>query len=122
MRVVVSQSFGAYSTPMSAVILRFLSLLALVLMPFGMGAAISAPANRAPAAATAEHCAEHGSQPAGKSAKHSADCAIACSMLMAPETRVEELAPAIRLPAARPLAERATGLHPDTATPPPKLS
>jgi len=47
---------------------------------------------------------------------------MACSMLVAAEARVEEPAPLIRLPVAGLLIERAAGLHPETATPPPKLS
>ena len=105
---------------MGAQILKLMSLLALVLMPFGMSAAMAAPGHQ-PTAATAEHCGEHGGQPAEKSPKQSAACAVACSMLIAAETPMDEPAPAVRLPPARPLAERGTGLHPDTATPPPKL-
>jgi len=107
---------------MPAVILRLLTLLSLVLMPFGMSAASAAPAHHAPAATTAEHCGEHGSQPDQTSPVNLADCAISCSMLLLAETRIEDPAPPVRLPPARPLADHRTGLHLDPATPPPKLS
>jgi len=107
---------------MPALILRLMTLLALALMPFGMGAASAAPVHHAPAAATAQHCDEHGGQPAKASPDQALDCAMACSMLVAAEARVEEPAPLIRLPAAGLLIERSAGLHPETATPPPKLS
>ena len=121
MRGVARQLFGAYLGPMSATILKLFTLLALALMPFGMSAAMAGPVDHS-SAATAEHCGEHGGQPAEKSTKQSVDCAMACSMLIAAETRIGELAPAVRLAPARPFAKRGTGLHPDTATPPPKSS
>ncbi len=107
---------------MPAKILRLLTLLALVLMPFGMGAASAAAGNAAPAAATAQHCDDHGGQPTKTSRDDAMSCAIACSMLVVAEAGVDAPAPDVREPAARPLAERGAGVHPDTATPPPKLS
>lgn len=122
MQAVASQSFEAYFVPMFAVILRLLTLLALALMPFGMGAAMASSGHHAVAAASIEHCGEHGGQPVKQSPHHAADCAIACSMLLNAETRIQEPVPTVRLPAARPLAETSAGLHPETATPPPKPS
>jgi hypothetical protein len=107
---------------MPAVILRLLTLLALVLMPFGMSGASAAPAHHGLAVATAEYCGEHGRQPDKQSPANATDCAISCSMLLAAESRIEDPAPPIRMLPVRPLAERGAGLHPDTATPPPKFS
>ena len=107
---------------MPTVFLRLLTLVALVLMPLGMGAASAAPARHAPMAATTGHCSEQGSKPADQSSDQTIDCAMACSMLATTEPGVEEPAPSLGLPSSRPLTERGTGLHPDTATPPPKLS
>jgi hypothetical protein len=107
---------------MRALVLRLLTLLGLVLMPFGMGAASAAPAHHAPAAVTAGHCGEHGRQPEKQSPENAANCAISCSMLLAAEARIEDPDPPVCLPAACPLVDRRAGLHPDTATPPPKLS
>lgn len=121
-RIIASHAGRAYFAIMRALILRLLTLISLVLMPFGMSAASAGPAHHAPAAATAQHCDEQGGQPAKASPDQALDCAMACSMLVAAEARVEEPAPALRLPAAWLFIERAAGLHPDTATPPPKLS
>jgi hypothetical protein len=120
-QAVASQSFEAYFVPMFAVILRLLTLLALALMPFGMGAAMAAPVHH-PSAAMAQHCGEYGGQPDNKAAKHSADCTVACSGLLAAETAVADPPPAVRMQPARPLAELGTGFQPDIATPPPKRS
>ena len=107
---------------MSAVILRLLTLISLALMPFGMGAAGAAPVHHAPATATTGHCDEQGGQPDETSSDRALDCAMACSMLVAVEAPAPEPAPALRLPAGPTLSRRPVGLHPDTATPPPKLS
>ena len=108
---------------MPAMILRLMTLVALLLMPFGMGAANASPAHHAPApAAAAQHCDDHGGQPAEQSPDVAMDCAISCSMLSAAETNIDGLTMALPVINARPLAERDAGLHPDTTTPPPKLS
>src|SRR5688572_20627404 len=107
---------------MPAAILRLLTLAALVLMPFGMSAAASAaPIHHAPAAVSAGHCDERG-EPAGQSRDQATDCAVSCSMLALAEARIQEPVQAPPIAPARPLLERGTGLHPDTATPPPKHS
>jgi hypothetical protein len=103
-------------------VLRLLTLLALVLLPFGMGTAGAMPTHHAPAAATAQHCDERGGQPAEQSRDEVMDCAVSCSMLAVAEVQVEELSVAQPVLIAPPIAERHGGLHPDTATPPPKLS
>jgi hypothetical protein len=112
----------AYFKPMPSMVLRLLTLLALVLMPFGMGAANAAPAHHAPVATTAQHCDEHGSQPADQTRDEAMDCAVSCSMLAVADAQVEEPAVAHAIVTVPPVAERGAGLHPDTATPPPKLS
>ena len=117
--VIASQSSGTYFAVMPSMVLRVLTLIALVLMPFGMGAASAVPVHDAPAAS---HCEDQGSQPAEPSSDQVVDCAMACSMVATAEPRTGESVPNHRLPADRPLAERGTGLHPDTATPPPKRS
>jgi hypothetical protein len=97
-------------------------LISLMLMPLGMSAAMAKPAHHSKVAMMAGHCGEHSGQPVKPSPSQAADCAIACSMLMTAETRLAEPLAVIRLPAARQLAEWHTGLHPETATPPPKSS
>lgn len=104
---------------MPALILRMLTLFALVLMPFGMSAASAGPIHHTPAAA-AQHCDEQGSQPV--QAPDAMDCALTCSMLVGAQPGAVEPLPPVRLPTARLPAESGAGLHPDTATPPPKLA
>jgi hypothetical protein len=103
-------------------VLRLLTLLALVLMPFGMATAGAMPAHHAPAAATAEHCDGHDGQPAEQTRDQSMDCAISCSMLAIAQVDVEGPSAARPVPTARPLVQPHAGVPPDTATPPPKLS
>ena len=117
--VIASQSSRAYFALMSSMVMRFLTVVALVLMPFGMGAASAVPAGQAPAAS---HCEDQGSQPAEHSPDQAVDCAMACSMLAAAEARTGEAVPIHGLPADRLLAQRGAGFHPDTTTPPPKRS
>ena len=117
--VIASQSSGAYLARMSSTVMRLLTLVALVLMPFGMDAASAVPAAHAPAAS---HCEDQGSQPAEHSRHQAVDCAMACSMVATAEARTGEAIPSHHLAADRPIAQRGTGLHPDTATPPPKRS
>lgn len=106
---------------MPALVLRVLTLVALALMPLGMGAAMALPTHDTPAAASAKHCDDQGGQPAGETTRHSVDC-IACSMMITAQARVREPVSVVRLPSSRPLAVRRSGFHPETATPPPKLS
>jgi hypothetical protein len=120
MMVVARQSPGHYLGPMYAAILKLFTLVALALLPFGMSAAMAAPVDYT--AAMSQDCDHHGGQPAEKSTQQSADCAIACSMLIPADTRLDEPLPAARLPAARLLVESGAGIHPEIATPPPKLS
>ena len=107
---------------MPATILRLLTLVALVLMPFGMSTASALPVHHAPAAAAAQICDEHGGQPSEQSPAMAMDCAVSCSMLAMTEARIDRLRVALPVLTERPLADRNAGLHPDTATPPPKLS
>lgn len=121
--VIASHSLRTYFELMPSMVLKLLTLLALMLMPLGMGTAGAMPVHQAPAAAaTTQHCDEHGGQPAEQSRDKSMDCAVSCSMLAVAEPQVEEPSVAHPLLAAPALAERDAGLHPDTATPPPKPS
>ena len=105
---------------MPTMILKLLALIALVLMPFGMGSAMAGPAHH-PATASAGHCDEQRGQPAENRSSIAPDC-TACSMAIVAQARVQVPAAAARVPAARPFPVRGIGLHPETATPPPKLS
>ena len=103
-------------------ILRLLTLVALVLMPFGMGPASANPVHEAPPAVSAGHCDEPGGQPVKESSGQAIDCAMVCSMLAATGAGVAAPGTHPPLPIGWPLAERGSGLHPDTVTPPPKFS
>jgi hypothetical protein len=99
--------------------LRLLALIALLVMPLGM-AAPAAAQPMAPMVMT--HCPDQGSHPHHQ--KGSAiECTMACASALPAMDRVSgEVRPMAR-GAFLPLPTRPLrGLHPDTATPPPKAS
>ena len=107
---------------MASKFLKLLTLLALALMPLGMNTVGAMPTSHSPAAATAQHCDEHGGQPAEQSPDKPMDCAISCSMLAIAEVQVDAPTAVRPIPTARLLVHPDAGLDPDTATPPPKVS
>jgi hypothetical protein len=108
-----------------ALISRLLVMLAVLLMPFGMAAAPAAPA--APvqphhsAAMPMEHCPDP--TPAEKGKLGFAACTMVCSAALPAldSTRGGPLLIAC-VPQASIAAPQLRGLHPETATPPPKRS
>jgi hypothetical protein len=101
---------------MAATLLRFLALIAVMLMPFGMAAAPAA-AHPAPVV-TGEHCADHQQAPA----KQAIDCTLVCAALPATENP-EHLAPSVpQGPRAIAFVDSFNGIDPEIATPPPKHS
>ncbi len=123
MPVIASTSRGADFAAKPAIFLRFLALFAVVLMPIGMSPVAAAPMHQraaSAAAATMEHCADHGAQPQHKSA-YSSDCAGCVAVV----TLAGPFAEQIEAPAMQPrrrLADLRLGLVPEIATPPPKAS
>ena len=106
---------------MMRALLKLLTMAALLFMPFGMGAATAAPAHGAAMAMTGTgHCGEPARDQAPRSS-HS-DCAMSCAAVPADKLHVSEPAQIASLPAAAPIPPALVGVHPDTATPPPKLS
>ena len=97
---------------------RLTILLAVLLMPFGM-APVPAASHHMMRAAMPAHCPEQGSKHQSDGAF--ADCTMACASALPAADRVHdqhlrpgvEMVAAIALPVLR-------GMHPDTATPPPK--
>jgi hypothetical protein len=100
---------------------KLLLLAALLLMPLGMGTAPAAPHATPSATMPMQHCPD---QPASNDAKPGIpQCMMVCSAAL----------PAVDAPAAEPhiivclpeqpaRADVLRGLHPETATPPPKRS
>jgi len=107
---------------MAAALLRILSLFALVLMPLGMAsapAAADAPAVHHMAAAT-DHCDTEA--PADKGMSKSAQCAMACSMMLAATPNVAQRVAVGPAALDQPQASQRTGLAPEMDPPPPKRS
>lgn len=108
---------------MMRLIAKLLLLLAVTLMPFGMAPAGASPNH--PHAMSAgmpmRHCPEQG----GKDDMRGgfADCTMACSAALPAVDLPQEEHLLIAGPPTVPAASRELhGLHPDTATPPPKAS
>ena len=122
MIAVIERSSGpAYTALMRFVFLRFFALVAVLLMPFGMSAAPAAMHHgHATAAMPMQHCPDQNS----KSPKGAvAECTMACAAaLPAADVPRPERMPVLCLPVAPTVSDALNGLHPETATPPPKLS
>jgi hypothetical protein len=103
-------------------IAKLLVLLAVLLMPLGMSAAPAAAAHHTPSASMPmQHCPEQA--PSHNSKGGFAECTMACSAaLPAVDLPKEEQLPVSCAPIAPTVAQMLDGLHPDTATPPPKRS
>jgi hypothetical protein len=114
---IAAQGRGAYAVRMATFILRLMTLLALVLMPVGMGAPAAAIA---PQAASSEHCGGHEeerSQPVSRD-MHCAACA-ALPAIAAPDAGTDLRPELPRL--ARSAHGKPESLL-EIATPPPKLA
>ena len=121
MPVIAGQGRRPYLAGMSRLI-NLLTLVALALMPFGMAApAAAAGHHSAPAVSGAQHCPDQEGVP--RAMDGISECTMACASTLpaiAP-TDGQLLAP-VAPPNLRPLAKPLTGLHPETATPPPRLA
>lgn len=98
--------------------LKLLALLAVLLMPFSMvpAASHSSAATEMPM----QHCPDQGSKRESKASF--GECMMACSAALPAETRADVLPVTIICAAVQPVVtHRLTGLHPETAKPPPKL-
>ena len=106
---------------MRATALKLLALLAVMLMPLGM-AASPADAHHQPAAAMPmEHCPEPA--PAHDKKAGFVECTMACSAALPAVGSSIPMRPLILCAPVEPrVSNRLRGLHPDTATPPPKRS
>lgn len=110
-----------YWAPMRIAALRLLTLFALLLMPFGMAAASSAPvAGHHSSAMPTEHCDDQPGE------KQSGGAVAKCAMPCAAALPAADLAPADQQPVPRarsrpPIEPRLAGILMEIATPPPKL-
>jgi hypothetical protein len=102
---------------------KLLGLIAALLMPLGMTAAPAAAAQHHGTAASMpmEHCPDQDSKAGSKAGF--AQCTMACSAAL-PATDLGTNQPMLIVctPTQARAAHRLQGLHPETATPPPKLS
>jgi hypothetical protein len=107
---------------MTRAIAKLMVLIAVLLMPLGMAPALAAPGHhQAMAAMPMGHCPD---QAPSRDVKHGfAECTMACAAaLPAVDARRDQPALIICTPVAANAPRALRGLHPDTATPPPKGS
>ena len=122
--VIVLKGSGHHVAAMASAVVRLIALVALVLMPHGMGAA---PALAAPdhhtmmTAAGSGHSNERQDQNQAP-AQQQMDCTASCTAL--PVAAAPVVAPALKPTGPRTIGVAApfTGIEPETATPPPKFA
>jgi hypothetical protein len=101
---------------------KLLALVALLLMPVAMiMPATAAVLPHGTGATSMEHCPDAGDKADPKGGVP--DCAMACSAALPAADLAQPHSPSIMCtPVASPLAQLLRGIHPETATPPPKRS
>ena len=106
---------------MSRLLAKTLLLLAVLLMPLGMQPAAAAPAVHDMASMPIQHCPEQA--PAHDSNAGFVQCTMACSAAL-PAVDIGPAGPHLIVcaPTEAAAVRQLRGLHPDTATPPPKRS
>lgn len=104
-----------------ALVWKLLTLIAVLAMPLGMTAAPAATMQHHAVSMPMQHCPE---QAPGHDSKGAfAECTMACSAALPVADRSREQPLAVGAEPAPPVAmKQLHGLHPETATPPPKLS
>lgn len=121
MSLIVRTGLEPYVAAMASALIRLVALMALILMPLGMGAApaLAASGHHNMTMAGPSHCDEQ-QDPDMAPAQKPIDCTAACTALPAPSAPV--LAPALKPTAARMTGAVTifTGIEPEIATPPPK--
>lgn len=114
-------TIGKPNPRLMAFALRFVALIAVLLMPFGMSAAPAADHHQAMAGTSMPHCPEQ--QPSPQSKGFLGECTMACSAALP----AADVAPMSSRPVARPsfeprLAPALSSIELEIATPPPRLS
>lgn len=121
MSVMDRAEWASYLAAMASVMFRLLALIALVVMPIGMGSApaLAVPGHHAMMRAGSGHCEEEQDRHEAPAQKQM-DCTAACTALPAPATAA--LTPALEPAAARTIGVEAifASIEPEIATPPPK--
>ena len=101
-----------------ATVWRLLALIAVLLMPFGMAPA-AAGSHQHHDSMPMQHCPDQGSKPTNKSGF--VECTMACSAaLPAIASEQSQPLPTNAVPTEVAAATLLHGLHPETATPPPR--
>ena len=101
-------------------LINLLTLIALALMPFGMAAPAAAAGHHPSAAVSgAQHCPDQEGVPRAMDGISECTMACAAALLVFDPGGGQLLAP-VPAPSLRFLAAPLTGLHPETATPPPR--
>jgi hypothetical protein len=106
---------------MARLITKLLLLAAVLLMPLGMSPATASAHHAAPEAMPMGHCPDQGSNQQSKRGVPACTMACAAALPAAELARSEPILIGSRPVGLRP-EERLHGLHPETATPPPKHS
>jgi hypothetical protein len=100
---------------------KLLVLIAVLLMPFGMTAAPAAVMQHHSASMPVEHCPKQAPKPTGKAGF--VECMMVCSSaLPASDLRRNEPHLIVCAPLEAAAVRQLHGLHPETATPPPRRS
>lgn len=122
--MIVRRPAPSYVADMRQALAKLLLMLAVLAMPFSMAAPAAAAAQhstQAMAEMPMQHCpGTGGGQPAKGG---TAECTMACSAALPAIAAVAPLPVRhVAAPTPRTLAEPLAGLHPETATPPPRNS
>ena len=108
---------------MTRLLAKLLILLSMLVMPLGMGAAAPAaePVTHHAMAAGMQHCPDQGAP--GDATNGVPECAMGCAAALPALVPPQREPPALPCqPAQQARTDALPGLHPETATPPPRLS
>ena len=113
---------SVYARAVHNVIARMVLLVAVLLMPLGMTPSAASAAHHTMAAGMPmEHCPDQAPRHDPKGAL--VQCAMACAAAVPASTASAEERRLVALETVMPgLTQRLHGLHPETATPPPRLA
>lgn len=107
---------------MSQIISRIVLLLAVLLMPFGMVPAAAAGHMGPSAGMPLGHCPDQEQRHQTNNGIEVCTMVCAAALPVSAASRADKLATVQRAPVLPSLSQRLHGLHPETATPPPRLS